>query len=56
MLNRPWCNNGKCSECESLCHLDEEIPCSPDCENLTSTGKRIISKCIEAGCDAIISE
>lgn len=53
MLNRDFCNNGKCSECSTSCALDMSIPCSPDCPNLTSDGMIFTKKCIESGCDAI---
>lgn len=52
MLDRKWCNNGECAECISRCSLDERIPCSPDCNNVTPEGKILISKCMESGCDA----
>lgn len=54
-IKRDWCKNGKCSECKEGCLLDEKIPCSPDCENLTNDGYILVSKCLESGCDAIKS-
>lgn len=52
MLDREWCNNGECAECTSVCLIDERIPCSPDCSNLTPGGNILFSNCIESGCDA----
>lgn len=54
-IERNWCNNGKCSECLEGCSLDEMIPCSPDCENLTGDGKILLKQCLECGCDAALS-
>ena len=54
MALREWCGND-CCECETSCGLDESIPCSPDCENLTRNGRIRVKKCIEDGCDAIKS-
>lgn len=42
-----------CSDCKNPCKLDETIPCSPDCENLTKDGKIKITKCLEDGCAEI---
>ena len=52
MIDREWCNHGGCAECTSPCLIDERIPCSPDCSNLTPEGKIVLSNCIEVGCDA----
>jgi len=47
----------KCCDCSTSCRLDEEIPCSPDCENLTgsvSTGVKIrVKKCLEERCEEV---
>lgn len=43
----------KCSECKKDCSLDQQIPCSPDCENLTEDGKIKIRGCLESGCDEV---
>ena len=45
----------KCSECVEGCLLDEIMPCSPDCENLTCDGKILLKQCWECGCDAALS-
>ena len=42
----------KCSQC-SGCSLDERIPCSPDCDNLTGYGKIRIKECLETGCEEV---
>lgn len=49
-----WCGE-KCGESDkcSHCYLDMNIPCSPDCENLTVDGKIHITKCLMSGCEEI---
>lgn len=47
--------NHSCSECTNPCKLDESIPCSPDCPNLSDSGQVSIRKCLLYGCDAIFS-
>ena len=41
-----------CGAC-SGCRVDEAIPCSPDCENLTLDGKIHIKRCVAEQCDAL---
>ena len=55
MLQREWCDNGQCSDCTAYCRLDESMPCSPDCENITEDGAFLIEKCTAAKCDALES-
>jgi hypothetical protein len=47
-----WCGKS-CSDCKTGCGLDNTIPCSPDCENLTEEGKIIISGCLASGCEEV---
>ena len=50
MAHKDWC--GKiCSYCEKPCALDQSMPCSPDCVNLSLDGEPDATLC--AGCDAI---
>ena len=42
----------ECSQC-SGCALDERIPCSPDCENLTKGGLIKIKECFKASCEEV---
>lgn len=42
-----------CSDCMSNCSLDKNIPCSPDCENLTKDGDILIEKCLNAKCEEV---
>ena len=51
-MHRGWCGE-KCSDCGKFCRLDEVIPCSPDCENLTENGYIKVQKCLESGCDEV---
>lgn len=51
MALKQWCGK-KCSECRG-CKLDEMIPCSPDCENLTEDGKIKVKACLESGCEEV---
>lgn len=45
-----WCGKS-CGECAG-CRLDESMPCSPDCENLS--GNRInMKQCMEDECSEI---
>lgn len=46
-----WCGK-PCGACDSSCALDEQLPCSPDCENLNPNGTRNIVACSLSGCDA----
>lgn len=48
-MHKEWCGR-VCSDC-SGCRLDERIPCSPDCENLTEDGKIKLKQCLESGCN-----
>lgn len=43
----------KCAECKTSCIIDETIPCSPDCKNLTTDGRINIKRCLEAGCEEV---
>lgn len=47
-----WCggscgNEKKCADCR----LDQSIPCSPNCENLTQDGIINLKKCFADGCE-----
>lgn len=44
----------RCCECEHAaeCALDREIPCSPDCVNITHDGKVRIWECMHGQCGA----
>jgi len=55
MAHYYWCGK-PCSECIDSCRIDEEIPCSPDCEYLNEDGTRNVSLCTESGCDAFDSD
>jgi len=55
MAHKDWCGR-PCSDCQNHCRLDEEIPCSPDCENLNEDGSRETESCKGAECDAIVDE
>lgn len=46
-----WCGK-PCGSCDSSCALDEEMLCSPDCENLNPDGIRNGAACNLCGCDA----
>lgn len=51
-MYKKYCGRGSCAECKKKCAVDENIPCSPDCENLD--GKKIrISKCLKARCEEV---
>ena len=50
-MHELWCGK-PCCDCETSCEIDEEIPCSPDCEALNEDGSRDIARCIDSGCDA----
>ena len=55
-MKRTPCNNARaCCDCQHPCRLDESIPCSPDCENLTDDGIVLLAQCIADGCDAVAS-
>ena len=43
---------GSIEEC-SGCVLDQTIPCSPSCENLTEDGMIKIAECLKAGCEEV---
>lgn len=51
MALKQWCGK-ECSECRG-CKLDEMIPCSPDCENLTEDGKIKVKECLKSGCEEV---
>lgn len=51
MALKQWCGKD-CGECKG-CELDEMIPCSPDCENLTEDGKIKVKQCLESGCEEV---
>ena len=51
MALRQWCGR-ECGECKG-CRLDEMIPCSPDCENLTEDGKIKVKACLESECEEV---
>ena len=51
MAHKNWCGEN-CSECKTNCSLDESIPCSPDCNLLSTDGSRKEDICKSAGCDA----
>lgn len=48
-----YCGERACSDCKTPCRLDESIPCSPDCENLTEEGQILVKKCLESGCEEV---
>lgn len=50
MAHSKWCGR-ECIICGG-CNLDNQIPCSPDCDNLV--GDKIkIAQCIKDGCEEI---
>ena len=51
MAIKSYCGK-QCSQCAG-CSLDERIPCSPDCENLTEDGKIFIKGCLDAKCEEV---
>lgn len=51
MALKQWCGKD-CSECKG-CKLDEMIPCSPDCKNLTEDGKIKVKECLAAKCEEV---
>lgn len=53
MAIKGYCGKGKCAECLSPCILDEQIPCSLDCENLTGDGRIKIRECVKAACEEV---
>jgi hypothetical protein len=53
MAHKLW-RGKECCDCEHPCKLDEQIPCSPDCENLNPNGSRKVAKCKAARCDAFL--
>lgn len=53
MALKGYCKKSACSDCKKPCRLDESIPCSPDCGNLTEDGKILIEKCLQAGCEEV---
>lgn len=50
MPHKDWCGK-PCTECLSPCQLDEMIPCSPDCSELSERGIPGGEFCMN--CDAI---
>lgn len=53
MAHEDWCGK-PCSECVEPCLLDQEIPCSPNCDLLQPDGSRYPRLCKETGCDAYL--
>lgn len=51
MAIKGYCGKRKCCDCHTVCLLDEQIPCSPDCENLTEDGMIQIEECLKAKCE-----
>ena len=51
-MHKDWCG-WPCAGCARPCVIDENTPCSLDCENLSLDGSRDVEKCRESGCDAI---
>ena len=51
-MHKMWCGK-PCKNCKHPCQLDEEIYCSPDCENLGPNGEMDPIKC--RACDAYIA-
>lgn len=52
MAHKHYC--GKvCAECVKGCELDEMIPCTPDCANLTADNKILVKECLSSGCDTV---
>jgi len=37
MPHENWCGK-PCADCQNPCRLDESIPCSPDCTELSADG------------------
>ena len=54
MAIRGYCG-GQCGEMNRCydCELDECIPCSPSCENLTEDGMIKITQCLRDGCEEV---
>ena len=53
MALKGYCGLHACYDCTLGCKLDQRIPCSPDCENLTEDGKILVEKCLEANCEEV---
>ena len=53
MAIKGYCERQSCADCTTSCTLDESIPCSPDCENLTDDGKILIEKCLQDKCEEV---
>ena len=53
MAIKGYCKRQSCADCTTSCILDELIPCSPDCENLTDDGKILIEKCLQDKCEEV---
>lgn len=51
MAIRGYCGK-ECGDCAG-CALDERIPCSPACENLTKDGKIKIKECLREKCEEV---
>lgn len=49
MAHINWCGE-RCADCTKICGLDESMPCSPDCENLSPDGIPNTVECQK--CDA----
>lgn len=48
-MHKDWCGK-PCADCKHPCRLDNDIPCSPDCENLGANGETDCHECQK--CDA----
>ena len=48
-----YCKKCRCADCRTFCRLDESMPCSPDCDNLTEDGKILIEKCLQDKCEEV---
>lgn len=53
MAIKGYCGLKKCCDCNTGCRLEQMIPCSPDCENLTMDGKIHIKRCLQAKCEEV---
>ena len=53
MALKGYCGLHTCCDCSLGCRLDQMIPCSPDCENLTEDGKILVEKCLQSGCEEV---
>ena len=53
MAIKGYCGLKSCCDCSTGCDLDDSIPCSPDCENLTQDGNILIGNCLKAQCEEV---